>query len=81
MTAAAAHAALAALRAEADACRRLWCAVVARVMLDANRVDHDGDDARRWLRRPDPLVLALLDLDAEAVAPVLGRLAEQGSRR
>lgn len=81
MTAATAHAALSALREDAARCRALWAAVVARILMDADRTDHDGDDARAWLRRPDPLVLALLDLDAEAVAPALARMAEQGARR
>ena len=78
MTAARAHAALADLREEAAACRRLWVAVLTRVLLDADRSDRDGDAARLWLARPDPSVLAFLDLDPEPAADALARLARCG---
>ena len=78
MTAARAHAALADLREEAAACRRLWVAVLTRVLLDADRSDRDGDAARLWLARPDPSVLVFLDLDPDAVATALARLARCG---
>jgi hypothetical protein len=75
MNAAAAHAALADLYEEGRRCRTLWCSVIARIVMDATRADDNGDAARAWLRAPDPMVLALLDLDPEAAAPALARIA------
>jgi hypothetical protein len=80
MTAAAADT-FSVLREEGARCRALWLAVLGRVVMDATRADEHGTAARAWLQRPDPMVLALLDLDAEAVAPALARLAEQGVAR
>lgn len=78
MTAAAAGAALADLRAEASACRELWQAVVARVLADADRPDADGASARAWLLRPDALVVEFSGLDPDATRVALARMAHQG---
>lgn len=78
MTAVAAYSALTDLRAEADACRRLWCSVIDRVLLDATRTDAAGIAARAWLQRPDPLALELAGMDAEVAAPRLARMAQHG---
>lgn len=75
MTAAAAMGALAELRAEGAACRALWCAVLARVLLDADRTDAAGIAARAWLLRPDPLVVELAGLDYEPARVALARMA------
>ena len=58
--------------------RHVGCRGRAASFLDARRADEHGDAARAWLRQPDPLVLELLELDAQAVGPALARLAEQG---
>ena len=78
MTATRADAALADLREEGARCRALWASVVARILQDAARTDADGTAARLWLARPDPTVLAFLDLDPDAVATALARLARCG---
>ena len=80
MTAAAAMAALADLREQGARCRALWTSVIARILLDCTRTDADGAAARLWLARPDPSVLAFLDLDPDAAADALARLAECGER-
>jgi hypothetical protein len=77
MTAAAAMGALADLREEGAACRRLWTAVLTRILLDCPRDDPDGDDARRWLTRPDPMVVDFAGLDPVVAVPALARLAGQ----
>jgi hypothetical protein len=77
MTAAAADT-FSGLREEGARCRDMWAAVVGRILLDAHRADEHGAAARAWLRSPDPMVLALLDLDPETAAPALARLAERG---
>lgn len=69
---------LAVLREEGARCRALWASVVARILQDAARTDADGAAARLWLARPDPTVLAFLDLDPDAVATALARLARCG---
>ena len=81
MNAASAMAALADLRAEAAACRRLWSAVVARVLLDAPRRDAHGAAARAWLARPDELVCEFAGLDAAAIGPRLRKLATESKSR
>jgi hypothetical protein len=78
MTAACALAALADLRAEGECCRRLWVAVIDRILADAARTDQDGVAARAWLLRPDPVVVEFAGLDVEVTAPRLARIAQHG---
>ena len=73
MTAGRAHAALANLREEAAACRRLWVAVLTRILLDADRSDRDGAAARAWLRDSDRLALEFAGLDVEPATEALGQ--------
>ena len=61
------------LREEAARCRALWCAVVARLLLDSTRPDSDGDAARAWLCDPDRLALELAGIDPEPAAEALAR--------